>query len=125
MMPTYGFFIRGGESNRDWFSLKLKLDDFTSGFRTRYADMAGGWEEVAVGSGIRTVAGTSVELDKQNEADGGAEGKILAGGAAAEQANCIWLVSGETMTLNFLKKSMSRMGPATAACRKFDVKSLP
>ncbi len=45
--------------------------------------------------------------------------------AAAEQANCIWLSSGETMTLNFLKKSMPRMGPATAACRKVDVKSLP
>ncbi len=53
------FFKEGGESNRDWFSLKQKLDDFTSGFRTRYADMAGGWEEViAVGSGIRTGAGT-------------------------------------------------------------------
>jgi hypothetical protein len=33
---------------------------------------------------------------------GAAEGKILAGGAAAEQANCIWLISGETMALNFL-----------------------
>ncbi len=41
---------KGRESNRDLFSLKLKLDDFTLGFRTRYADMAGGWEEVvAVG----------------------------------------------------------------------------
>ncbi len=88
--------------------------------------MAGGWEEViAEGGGIRTGAGTGVELDKQNEADGAAEGKILAGRAAAEQANCIWLISGETMTLNFLKKSMPRMGPATAACRKVDVKSLP
>ncbi len=90
-----------GESNRDWFSLKLKLDDFTSGFRTRYADSVGGCEEVvAVGSGIRTRAGTGVELDK--DADGAAEGKILTGGAAAAQANCIWLISGETMTLNFL-----------------------
>jgi hypothetical protein len=33
------------------FSLKLKLDDFTSGFRTRYADMAGGWEEVVAVDG--------------------------------------------------------------------------
>jgi hypothetical protein len=65
--------------------------------------MAGGWEEVvAVGGGIRTGAWTGVKLDKQNEADGAAEGKILAGGAAAEQANCIWLNSGETMTLSFL-----------------------
>jgi hypothetical protein len=35
----------GGGSLIDWFSLTLKLDDFTSGFRTKYADMAGGWEE--------------------------------------------------------------------------------
>jgi hypothetical protein len=88
--------------------------------------MAGGCEEViAVCGRIRTGAGTGVELDKQNEADGAAEGKILAGGAAAEQANCIQLISGETMTLNFIIKSMPRMGPATAACRKVDVKSLP
>jgi hypothetical protein len=61
--------------------------------------MAGGWEEVvAVGGEIRTGAGTSVELDKKNVADGATEGKISAGGAAAEQANCIWLISGETMT---------------------------
>ncbi len=51
---------------------------------------------------IRTVAATGVELDKQYEAGGAAEGKIWAGGAAAEQAYCIWLSSGETMTLNFL-----------------------
>jgi hypothetical protein len=85
------FFKEGGESNRDWFSLKLKLDDFTSGFRTRYADTAGGCEEVvAVGGGIRTGTGTGVELEKQNEVDGAAEGKIVAGGSAAEQANCIF-----------------------------------
>jgi hypothetical protein len=78
-----------------------------------------------VGGGIRTGARTGVELEKKNEVDRAAEGKILVGGAAAEQANCIWLISGETMTLNFLKKSMPRMGPATAACRKVDVKSFP
>jgi hypothetical protein len=65
-----------------------------------------------VGGRIRTGAGTGVELDKENKADGAAEnfgwadgaaeGKILADGAAAEQANCIWLISGETVTLNFL-----------------------
>jgi hypothetical protein len=88
--------------------------------------MAGGWEEVvAVGGGIRTGAETGVELDKQYEAGRAAEGKMLAGRAAAEQTNCIWLSSGETMTLNFLKKSIPRMGPATAACRKVNVKSLP
>ncbi len=75
------FWNKGGESNRDLFPLKLKLDDFTSGFRTRYADMAGGWEEVvAVGIRIRTGAGTGVELDKQYEAGGAPEGKILACG---------------------------------------------
>jgi hypothetical protein len=47
-----------------------------------------------------------------------AEGKREVGEAAAEQANCIWLISGLTVTLNFLKKSMPRMGPATAACKK-------
>jgi hypothetical protein len=49
----------------------------------------------------------------------------MAGKAAAEQANSIWLISGETVTLNFLKKSMPRMGLVTAVCRKIDVKSLP
>ncbi len=54
-----------------------------------------------------------------------AEGKKGEGEAAAVQANCIWLISGTTVTLNFLKKLMPRMGPATAACRKLAVKSLP
>jgi hypothetical protein len=77
------FFIRGGESNRDWFSLKLKLDDFTSGFQTRYADTAGGCEEVvAVGGRIRTEVRTGVELDKKNEADGTAENIGWVDGAA-------------------------------------------
>ncbi len=55
-----------------------------------------------MGSGIRTGAGTSVELDKKKLVDGATEGKILVGGAAVEQVNCILLISGETMTLNFL-----------------------
>ena len=51
----------GMGSTKDWSFLKLKLDDFTSGFRTNCADMAGGWEEVGrVKSG--TAAGA--ELDK-------------------------------------------------------------
>jgi hypothetical protein len=37
----------------------------------------------------------------------------------------LWLISGTTVTVNFLKKSMLRMGPATAACKKVDVKGLP
>ena len=77
------------------------------------------------GGSDRDLFSLELKLDEQYEAGGAAGGKMWAGGAAAEQANCIWLSSGETMTLNFLKKSMPRMGPATAACRKVDVKSLP
>jgi hypothetical protein len=102
------------------------LDDFTSGFRTSYADMAGGWEDVtAAGSWIGTRAGTGGEVKKHGEAGEAAAGKYGEGEAAAVQANCIWLMSGATLTLNFLKKSMPRMGPATAACKKLDVNSLP
>ncbi len=60
-----------------------------------------------MGGRIGTGAGTGVELNKKGEADGAAEnivwaggaaeGKKIAGGAAAEQANCIWLISGETV----------------------------
>jgi hypothetical protein len=82
-----------GEYNRDWFSLNLKLEDFTLGFRTRYADIAGDWEEVvAVGSEIRTGAGIAFKINKKGEAyeaaenigwvDGAAEGKKLADWAA-------------------------------------------
>ncbi len=113
-------------SNGDLLLLELKLDDFISGFRTRYADMAGGWEEVAAaGSWVGAEAGTGEELNKHEGADGAAEGKYEAGEAVAVQANCIWLISGATVTLNFLRKSMPRMGPATAACNNLDVKSLP
>ncbi len=88
--------------------------------------MAGGREEVvAVGSWTGTRAGTGVELNKHGEADEAAVSKLGAGEAAAAQANCIWLMSGKTVTLNFLKQSMPRMGPATAACKKLAVKSLP
>jgi hypothetical protein len=92
------FWNTGGGFNRDLFSLELKLDEQ--------------YEEGGAAGGIMG-------------ADGAAEGKTWADGAAAEQANCIWLSSGETTTLNFIKKSMPRMGPATAACRKVAVKSLP
>jgi hypothetical protein len=88
--------------------------------------MAEGWEKVTTaGSWIGTRAGTSEELNKHGEAGEAAEGKYVAGEAAAVQANCIWVISGATVTLNFLKKSMPRMGPATATCKKLDVKSLP
>jgi hypothetical protein len=79
----------------------------------------------AAGSWIGTGAGTGGELNKHGEVGEAAVGKYGAGKAAAVQANCIWLMSGETVTLNFLKKSTPRMGPATAACKKLDVKSLP
>ncbi len=88
--------------------------------------MAGGWEKVvAVGGWTGTGARTGVELNKHGEADEAAVSKLGAGEAAAVRANCIWLMSGETVTLNFLKKSMPRMGPATAACKKLTEKSLP
>ncbi len=68
--------------------------------------MAGGWEEVG-----RAKSGTlcSTELGKQDGTDE----------AATVQANRTWLVYGTTLTLNFLRKSMPKMGPAT------EVKSLP
>jgi hypothetical protein len=47
------------------------------------------------------------------------------GWAATAQANMIQLVSGAKVILNFLKKLMPRMGPATAACKKTGSKSLP
>ncbi len=88
--------------------------------------MVGGWEEVAAAGGwIGTGAGTGVGLNKHEEADEASVNNLGADEAAAVQANCIWLVSGETVTLNFLKKSMPRMGPATAACKKLAVKNLP
>jgi hypothetical protein len=74
--------------------------------------MAGGWEEVGRAKG-GTASGT--ELGKRGGTDK----------AATLQANRTWLVSGTTLTLNFLRKSMPKMGPATAACKKLEVKSLP
>jgi hypothetical protein len=50
---------------------------------------------------------------------------LAVGWATTVQANMIWLVYGATVILNFLKKSMSRMGPASAASKKLEVKSLP
>ncbi len=86
--------------------------------------MTGGCEEVAAaGSWIGT--GASRKLNKNCKVDRAAEGNLGVGEAAAVQANCIWLISGATVTLNFLKKSIPSMGPATAACKKLDVKSLP
>ncbi len=79
-----GIFCKeGGGSIRDWFSLELKLDDFTSGFRTTCADMAGGWEEVVtVGSWIGTGAGTGGEVGSEYEADEATENKEGAGEVA-------------------------------------------
>ncbi len=77
------FCKEGGGSNRNWFSLELKLDDFTSGFRTTCVDMAGGWEEVvAVGSWIGTGDGTSGEVGRKDEAGEAAESKEGVGEAA-------------------------------------------
>jgi hypothetical protein len=64
--------------------------------------MAGGWVEVAAAGGWTGArAGTGVELNKHGEAGEAAVSKLGAGEAAAAQANCIWLMSGETVTLNF------------------------
>ncbi len=71
--------------------------------------------EVVPGS----VGGPAARLKKL-----GKEG-LATGWAAVIQVNMIWLVSGATGILNLLKKSMPRMGPATAACKKLKVKSLP
>jgi hypothetical protein len=50
---------------------------------------------------------------------------LAVAGAIAVQANSTWLVSGATVILNFLKNSMPRIGPATAACKNLVVNSLP
>jgi hypothetical protein len=63
--------------------------------------------------------GGGTELSKLGKTDLGADG------ADAVQAKSIWLVSGATVTLNFLKMSMPRMGPATAARKNCEEKSLP
>jgi hypothetical protein len=53
------------------------------------------------------------------------KGILPVAGAITIQANSTWLVSGATVILNFLKKSMPRMGPATAACKNLAVNSMP
>ncbi len=58
-----------------------------------------------------SATGGGTELSKLGQKDLGADG------ATAVQAKSIWLVSGATVTLNFLRKSMSKMGPATVACK--------
>jgi hypothetical protein len=63
--------------------------------------------------------GGSTELSRLGKKDLGVDG------AAAEQAKRIWLVSGATMTLNFLRKSMAKIRPATAACKNCKEKILP
>jgi hypothetical protein len=45
--------------------------------------------------------------------------------AAAVQAKNIWLVSGAIVTLNLPRKSMPKMGPATAACKNSEEKVCP
>jgi hypothetical protein len=66
--------------------------------------MAGSWEEVVwAGSWTGTRAGTGVALGKHDEADEAAVSKQDgAGEAAVVQAILIWLISGATVTLNFL-----------------------
>jgi hypothetical protein len=79
-------FCKEGDSNIDWFSLRLKLDNFTSGFHTTCADMAGGWEEVvAASSWVGTRAGTGVGVGSRGGADEAAERTKGAGEAAANE----------------------------------------
>jgi hypothetical protein len=63
--------------------------------------------------------GGGIELTKLSKNGSGAYR------AASVLAKIIWLVSGATVTLNFLRKSMPRIGPAKAAYKKFEVNRLP
>jgi hypothetical protein len=65
----------------------------------------------------------SVVLGKQDQAAKNKEDKTDE--AKVVQAKLIRLISGATVTLNFLKKPMPRMRPTTVACKKLEVKSLP
>jgi hypothetical protein len=66
----------------------------------------------------------------EKETGGSTIGKTLGkrvsavAGAIAVQANSTLLVSRATVILNFLKKSMPRMGPATVACKYLAINSL-
>jgi hypothetical protein len=58
--------------------------------------MAGGWEEVvAVGSGIRTGAGTGVKINKKGEADEAVENIGWVDGAAEGKKLADWAAEGE------------------------------
>jgi hypothetical protein len=70
-------------------------------------------------SGIFCVAGMKTGGSTMGETL--CEGGSALAVAVAVQANSTWLVSGATVILKCLKKSM----PATAACKRFAVKSLP
>jgi hypothetical protein len=77
------FYKRREGLTETWFSLEQKLDDFTSIFRTTYADTGGGCEEIVpVGGGIGTGAGAGVELNKKGAADEAADNNGWAGRAA-------------------------------------------
>jgi hypothetical protein len=83
-----------------------------------------GTESVMGCSGVGSVASKTEKGASEICTKLGKKG-LAAGGAVASQANRIWPVSGATLILNFLKKSMPRMGPANVACEKLAVKSLP
>ncbi len=70
------------------------------------------WEEVGQAKG-GTASGTGL----------GNRGKTDE--AAVVHTNRMLLVSGTTLTLNFLRKSMPKIGPATVAYKKLEVKTLP
>jgi hypothetical protein len=67
-----------------------------------------------------------VTLGKQGKTDEAVVNKEDgADEAAIVQAKLICLISRAMVTLNFLNKSMPRIVPATGACKKLEVKSLP
>jgi hypothetical protein len=82
--------------------------------------MAGGWEEViAVGGGIRTGAGTGVKLDKQNEADRAAEGKILAAGPLLNKRTVFgWFLEKQWLWI-FLESQCPKWGWPQQLAEKF------
>jgi hypothetical protein len=65
------------------------------------------------GIGFIEMGSVANETEKEGSAICETSGKNAR--TVAVQANSIWQVSGATVILNFLKKSMPRMGPATVA----------
>ncbi len=110
--PLSSLHVHSGGSNMDRWPLLLELDVFT--WETQTGSLGEG--DVSWGPGrVGGAAGNWAKVGK----------KDLAGRAVAVHANKIWLVSGTTVILNLHKKSIPRIRPATAACKKLEVNILP